>query len=91
MPDEIRATTLALVMLLANLIGIGVGPQIVGILSDALRPVVGVQSLRYAMLAAATIALWAAYHFWQVGRTVKSDLLAVYVESAQGEHSVRAR
>jgi predicted MFS family arabinose efflux permease len=74
--DEIRATTLAIVMLLANLIGMGIGPQIVGILSDALMPRWGSDSLRYAMLAMSFVALWAAYHFWQVGRTVKDDLAA---------------
>lgn len=72
--DEIRATSLALVMLLANLIGMGVGPQVVGVLSDWLIPRVGNDSLRYAMLAISSISLWSAYHFWQVGRTVREDL-----------------
>lgn len=72
--DDMRATTLAVVMLLANLIGMGVGPQVVGILSDALAPVLKGDSLRYAMLAMSFIALWAGYHFWRVGRTVKDDL-----------------
>jgi MFS family permease len=72
--DDIRATTLAIVMLFANLIGMGVGPQAVGILSDWLLPRVGEDSLRYAMLAMSSVALWSAYHFWQVGRTVREDL-----------------
>lgn len=76
-PDEMRATTLAVVMLFANLIGMGVGPQVVGILSDLLLPVLGKDSLRYAMLAMSLVALWAGYHFWQVGRTVREDLVAL--------------
>jgi predicted MFS family arabinose efflux permease len=36
--EDMRATTMAIVMLLANLIGMGAGPQLVGILSDALAP-----------------------------------------------------
>jgi hypothetical protein len=72
--DEMRATALAVVMLLANLIGMGVGPQSVGILSDALAPTLGNDSLRYAMLAMSLVALWAAYHFWQVGRSAQDDL-----------------
>jgi MFS family permease len=75
--DEMRATTMAVVMLLANLIGMGIGPQIVGILSDFLNPILGTDSLRYAMLAMSLVAVWSAYHFWRVGRTVKKDLLAV--------------
>jgi MFS family permease len=76
-----RATTMALIMLAANLIGMGIGPQIVGILSDALKPLLGGNSLRYAMLATSWLALWSAYHFWQVGRTVRADLSAVHRDS----------
>lgn len=75
--DEMRATTMAVVMLLANLIGFGLGPQIVGIISDALMPVVGSESLRYAMMILSFIALWAAYHFWKGGSTVQRDLAAI--------------
>jgi MFS family permease len=79
--DEIRATTMAVVMLLANLIGMGLGPQLVGILSDLLKPALGQNSLRYAMLAMSFVALWAAYHFWRVGRTVKQDLAVAQIRS----------
>jgi MFS family permease len=72
--NDMRATAMAVVMMLANLIGMGVGPQIVGILSDRLRPALGDDSLRYAMLSMSFVALWAAYHFWRAGRTVKEDL-----------------
>ena len=72
--DEMRATALAIVMLFANLIGTGIGAQVVGALSDLLFPVLGSDSLRYAMLAMSLVALWAAYHFWQAGKTVKADL-----------------
>lgn len=72
--DEMRATTMALVMLLANLIGFGVGPQIVGILSDVLTPAFGTNALRYAMMSMSLVALWSAYHFWHVGETVTTDL-----------------
>ena len=75
--DEMRATTLAVVMLLANLIGMGIGPQIVGILSDLLTPALGSDSLRYAMLTMSFVAVAAAYHFWVVARTVRDDLLSV--------------
>jgi predicted MFS family arabinose efflux permease len=76
-PDEIRATTLAIVMLLANLIGMGVGPQIVGTLSDLLMRTLGSDSLRYSMLCMSGVALWSAYHFWRVGDSVRQDLQTV--------------
>lgn len=72
--EETRATTLALVMLLANLFGMGVGPQVVGVLSDRLAPLLGADSLRYAMLLMSCVALWGAYHFWQAGKSVATDL-----------------
>lgn len=75
--DEMRATTLAIIMLLANVVGMGIGPQIVGIISDLLQPAVGADSLRYAMLGTSFAAFWAAYHFWQAGRTIRADLLAL--------------
>jgi MFS family permease len=73
-PDEMRATMMALVMLLANLIGMGTGPQLVGIFSDALAPMLGEESLRYAMLIMSFISVWAAWHFWKVGAFVRDDL-----------------
>jgi MFS family permease len=73
-PDEMRATMLAVVMLLANLIGMGLGPQIVGILSDLLNPTLGRDALRYAMLVVSFVALWGACHFWIAGQTIQEDL-----------------
>jgi hypothetical protein len=52
----------------------GIGPQLVGIASDLLRPIFGADSLRYAMLATSSLALWTAWEFWQVARTVGEDL-----------------
>jgi hypothetical protein len=73
--DDMRATTLAVVLLLANLIGMGVGPQAVGILSDLLKPALGIDSLRYSMLAMSLVAFWSAYHFWRAGKTIANDLV----------------
>lgn len=87
--DEMRTITLSVVMLLANLIGMGVGPLIVGILSDALMPALGDDSLRYSMLTMSLAALWAAFHFWCAGRTVGEDLAAV--QSRAGAPSVEKK
>ena len=71
---ETRATAVATLMMLSNLIGMGVGPQSVGILSDYLSPKLGSESLRYAMLVTSLVALWSAYHFWRAAATVARDL-----------------
>lgn len=73
-PDSMRATALALLLLLSNLIGMGIGPQVVGILSDALAPSLGADSLRYAMLSMTLVALGSGYYFWRASRTVMQDL-----------------
>jgi predicted MFS family arabinose efflux permease len=84
--DEMRATTLAVVMFLANLIGMGLGPQIVGVLSDWLTPTLGTDSLRYAMLLVSLVSLGPAYHLWQVANFVQDDLSLV--KRLASDHSV---
>jgi hypothetical protein len=89
-PAGMRATMLAVVMLFSNLIGFGLGPQLVGIFSDLLAPSFGVESLRYAMAVMSFVALWGAYHFWQVGVTVRDDLVNVLADS-EGRESALAQ
>jgi MFS family permease len=73
-PDTMRATALAVSMLIANLVGMGVGPQIVGTVSDRLMPLLGSDSLRYAMLILCIAYLWPAYHLWRAAQTVQREL-----------------
>ena len=81
-PDGMRATSLSVVMLLGNLIGMGVGPQLVGLASDFLSSRVGSDSLRYALLAMSFVALVTGYYFWKVGASVMADLKAMPPSSA---------
>jgi MFS family permease len=73
-PERMRASSMALIYLVANLIGMGLGPLAAGALSDALRPWVAEESLRYALLALCPGYLWCAWHLWRGSRTVKRDL-----------------
>lgn len=73
-PDDMRATTLAIVMLMTNLVGMGLGPITVGMLSDSFAHVFGIDSLRYAMLVVSLAGVWSAFHFWQAGRTIRRDI-----------------
>jgi hypothetical protein len=61
----------------------GVGPQIVGVLSDLWQPHLGSDSLRCAMLTMSFVAPWSAWHFWRVGRTVKDDLTTLDTRTHQ--------
>jgi MFS family permease len=72
--ETVRATALAVVMLLANLIGMGLGPQIVGLLSDYFEPIYGQQALRYAMTVISLLSLVSAYHLWRGSQAVIADV-----------------
>jgi predicted MFS family arabinose efflux permease len=72
---RMRAMALAVLLFVNNLIGLGLGPQAVGILSDALRPQLGDDSLRYALLGALCVAsLVSALIFIAATRTLREDL-----------------
>ncbi len=78
MHPRMRATANALTNIFGGLIG-GLGPVIVGTLSDRLAAS-GLPSdlaLGYAMAGAALMSLWAAAHYFMAARTVAGDLSAV--------------
>jgi len=72
-PERMRALSMAVIMLFANLIGMGLGPLAVGILSDALRPEFGELSLRYALLLVCPGFCWGVWFMWKAARTVGGD------------------
>ena len=70
-----RAVASAIYAFFVNLISMGVGPLVVGALSDSMQPRYGNDSLRYAILMVVIVAtLWAAIHFLLAARTLKRDL-----------------
>lgn len=71
--SQMRATAMAIVSLVTNLIGIGLGPQTVGILSDSLTPYLGTDALRTAMIISALVSFGAAYYYWIAANTIKVD------------------
>lgn len=73
---RMRAIASAIMMLFINLIGMGLGPQIVGILSDLLTPRFGLESLRYALLVVALFKIWSVTHYALASRSLRQDLAA---------------
>lgn len=67
-PPHARAVAASVLMLCLNLIGLGFGPLAVGMLSDALEPMAGSQSLRYGMLCIGPAFAWSALHFFVAAR-----------------------
>jgi predicted MFS family arabinose efflux permease len=79
-PARLRAMSIALIYLVANLVGMGLGPFAIGLLSDALRPWAGERSLRYALVAFCPVYLWAMWHLWRASETVTADLQAARID-----------
>jgi len=74
LPAE-RSTASAVFLFVNNLLGLGVGTMLIGAISDALhvRGGIGVESLRYAILAGLTCYLIAAALFMWAARHLEQD------------------
>jgi MFS family permease len=73
-PARMRAISFAIIYLCANLIGLGLGPLATGALSDALHPLLGQESLRYALLMLTPGYLWCGWHVWLGSKTVAAGV-----------------
>jgi predicted MFS family arabinose efflux permease len=76
-PLRMRATAAALLLFILNIIGLGLGPQTVGFVSDLLRPMLGTDSLRYALLIGPIAGLVSAACYWRAAKTLPADLARV--------------
>ncbi len=71
---RMRAMTSAIILFTINMIGLGLGPQLIGIVSDVLGSSYGDESLRYALFLVLPIGVWAAVHFFLASRTLLADI-----------------
>jgi MFS family permease len=74
---RMRSVASAIILFIANIIGLGLGPLTVGILSDFFQPHYGNESLRYALICLALVNLWTASHYILAARTLRADLSRV--------------
>lgn len=73
-PAAQRSTASALFLFVNNLLGLGLGSLLIGVLSDALHVRgAGVESLRYAILAGLGFYLIAAAFFWLAARHLDDE------------------
>ena len=73
---RMRAVASAILFFIISLIGLGLGPQVIGILSDALAASYGKEAIRYALVLAGMANVGAALHYVLAARTLRSDLQA---------------
>lgn len=74
---RMRAVASAILLFIINLIGLGLGPQVVGIVSDLLTPIYGTEAIRYALLSVVAVgSIWSSAHYFLAARTLREDLKA---------------
>jgi len=71
-----RAMASAILFFVLNMIGLGLGPLTVGLLSDTFAAPFGEENLRYAMLTTLSISLTGVFFLWQGVSRLKADLEA---------------
>jgi MFS family permease len=70
-----RVMAAAINQLITNLLALGLGPLLVGAVSDYFRARFAENSLRYSVLGIVTVAfIWSSVHFVLATRTLRSDL-----------------
>jgi len=75
-PLRMRALAASILLFILNIIGLGLGPQITGILSDTINLTtdLGVNSLRWAMVSVLVFNIISAVLYIMAGRTVVEDM-----------------
>jgi MFS family permease len=69
-----RALTSAILFFVLNLIGLGFGPLVIGIISDLLKPSLGNESLRWAMSIILLVGIAAMILFFIAANKLVRDL-----------------
>lgn len=75
---QTRATATAVMLFVANLIGLGLGPLFVGILSDVLisRGHTDADAIRWSMMSFALLAIPCAWLFWTARRSMREEIVS---------------
>jgi len=80
---SMRAVASAILFFILNMIGLGLGPVLVGVLSDLYLPFFGADNLRYAMLTALVFGLFGVGCFWRGSRLLAADVRAQQAANAR--------
>ncbi len=71
---RMRGTSMSTLVVLLNLIGVGVGPALAGILSDQFAAAFGAESVRWAMVCVLMMNIPAVVLFVRCAHTIQDDL-----------------
>lgn len=73
-PNDARARAAATAGVVGTLVGLGLGPPLVGAISDGLAPLMGHDSLQYGLAALVIPQALAAYCFWRAAQSLREDM-----------------
>jgi hypothetical protein len=79
---NMRATASAVNLFVVNMIGLGLGPFLIGLMNDSLAADYGDGSIRYSMLIAAVAGGLAAPLFYRASQTIPEDFAAARAASS---------
>jgi MFS family permease len=71
---RMRATGSAILLFILNMIGLGAGPLLVGLLNDQLHAQFGAGAIRYSLLVVVLVGGLASIFFLKASRTLRDDL-----------------
>ena len=71
---KMRALASAVLLLFINLIGLGLGPLFIGMISDYLEPSYGIYSIQYAMIFGLVVCGLSAILYWRAAYYLRADL-----------------
>ena len=72
---RMRGLSMSTLVVLLNLIGVGVGPTMAGILSDIFAARYGADSVRWAMVCVLLLNLPAVWLFARAAHSIREDLV----------------
>lgn len=76
--NRMRAVSSAVVLVVTNVLGVGSGPLLIGVVSDLLVPATGAESLRYALLMVTVSAsLLSVLHFVLAARHIRHEAVSL--------------
>jgi MFS family permease len=71
---RMRAFAAAILFMIGNIVGGGIGPLIVGKINDHLNPTYGLEAIRYSLLCVPLLSVVGALFFIWAGKYVKEDI-----------------
>ncbi|CAB3858878.1 spinster family MFS transporter [Achromobacter ruhlandii] len=89
-PPTLRATASGVALLIVNLVALGTGPLIVGVISDALRPAFGdAMGLTLALCVGSSTLVFAALALWCARRSIAEDIDCAHGTGADAGMPIR--